>query len=111
MRMPSPSGWSGSQTPGATLGVGVRTLHRLVGYHSRIISVALSRYEKTRTTEHLLLDPVTGLPDRVAFIEELKRWTSRGGLELAVIALDLQDVVGSVSDRGMISGTASWCVR
>jgi GGDEF domain-containing protein len=97
--------------PGSDPWVGVRTLHRLVGYHSRIISVALSRYEKTRTTEHLLLDPVTGLPDRVAFIEELKRWTSRGGLELAVIALDLQDVVGPVSDRGMISGTASWCVR
>ena len=85
--------------PGSDPWVGVRTLHRLVGYHSRIISVALSRYEKTRSTEHLLLDPVTGLPNRVAFIEDLNRWTSRGGIELAVIAMDLQDVVGPVSDR------------
>jgi diguanylate cyclase (GGDEF)-like protein len=80
--------------PGSDPWVGVRTLHRLVGYHSRIISVALSRYEKTRAAE-----PVTGLANRVAFIEDLKRWTSRGGVELAVIAMDLQDVVGPVSDR------------
>jgi diguanylate cyclase (GGDEF)-like protein len=77
----------------------VQTVHRLVAYHCRISSLALSHYGAARTTEHLLLDPVTGLPNRVSFIEDLKRWTSRGGLEVAVIAMDFQDVVGPVSDR------------
>ncbi|MCA1852749.1 MAG: bifunctional diguanylate cyclase/phosphodiesterase, partial [Beggiatoa sp.] len=86
-------------SPASDLWMGIRTLHRLVGYHSRIISLALCHYEKTGGTEYLLQDPVTALPNRVAFLEDLKRWTSRGGAEMAVIAMHFQDVVGPVSDR------------
>ncbi len=77
----------------------VHALHRLVAYHNRIISVALSVHARTRASDHLLLDPVTGLPNRVSCMEDLKRWISRGGTELAVIVMEIQDVVGPASDR------------
>ncbi len=91
--------WIHIPHPGGIPWEALHALQSLVTYHNKIISMALSAHERLGGSDHLLLDPVTGLPNRISFMEDLKRRTSRGDLELAVIALELQDVVGPASDR------------